>query len=281
MLHMEAANDVVRHISLSCPTSDPPYPSPTNGTSCRAGLRSNDAQACAPPPLRPLHTALIRPAPESRRRPGPTALSHDRFVRRCRSHGVGGCAGVEEKPSVHPETVREWHDWLAAHHGRGAGVWLVQWKRHTGRPAMTYEEAVTEALAWGWVDSTAGTVDADRARLWYAPRRPASGWSRPNKRRVELLLAEGRMQPAGQRCIDVAKEHGAWSLLDDVENLVVPDDLAAALDARAGARAHWDAFPRSPRRAMLEWLVQAKKPETRQRRITEIADEAERGERAR
>ena len=155
---------------------------------------------------------------------------------------------VEEKPSVHPETVQEWRDWLAAHHGRGAGVWLVQWKRHTGRPAMSYEEAVTEALAWGWVDSTAGTVDADRARLWYAPRRPTSGWSRPNKRRVELLLAEGRMQPAGQRCIDVAMQNGAWTLLDDVENLVVPADLAVALDARPGARAHWDAFP-APRGA--------------------------------
>ena len=188
---------------------------------------------------------------------------------------------ADGRPSVHPETVQEWHDWLAVHHDRGSGVWLVQWKRHTGRPAVSYEDAVTEALAWGWVDSTAGTVDAERSRLWYAPRRPTSGWSAPNKRRVELLLAEGRMQPAGQRCIDVARQNGAWTLLDDVENLVVPDDLAAALDARAGARAHWDAFPRSPRRAMLEWLVQAKKPETRQRRIAEIADKAERGERAR
>jgi uncharacterized protein YdeI (YjbR/CyaY-like superfamily) len=160
-------------------------------------------------------------------------------------------------------------------------VWLVQWKRHTGKPAMSYEEAVTEALAWGWVDSTAGTVDADRAKLWYAPRRPTSGWSRPNKQRVERLVAEGRMQPAGQRCIDVARQNGAWTLLDDVENLVVPADLAEALDARLGARAQWDGFPRSPRRAMLEWLVQAKRPETRARRITEIADKAERGERAR
>ena len=189
--------------------------------------------------------------------------------------------GTDGKPTVHPETVAQWRDWLAAHHGRGSGVWLVQWKRHTGRPALTYEEAIIEALAWGWVDSTAGTVDADRSKLWYAPRRPNSGWSRPNKQRVEQLLATGRMQPAGQRCIDVAKQNGAWTRLDDVEDLVVPADLAAALDARPGARAHWDAFPRSPRRAMLVWLVEARKPDTRGRRITEIADKAARNERAR
>jgi uncharacterized protein YdeI (YjbR/CyaY-like superfamily) len=98
---------------------------------------------------------------------------------------------------------------------------------------------------------------------------------------VERLLADGRMQPAGQRCIDVARQNGAWTLLDDVENLIVPADLAEALDVRPGARAQWDGFPRSPRRAMLEWLVQAKRPETRTRRITEIADKTARGERAR
>jgi uncharacterized protein YdeI (YjbR/CyaY-like superfamily) len=189
--------------------------------------------------------------------------------------------GADGKHAVRPETLHEWRDWLADNHGRTVGVWVVQWKRHTGKPALTYEEAVTEALAWGWVDSTAGTVDADRSKLWYAPRRPTSGWSRPNKRRVELLLAEGRMQPAGQRCIDLARQNGAWTLLDDVEDLIVPPDLAAALDARPGARAQWDAFPRSPRRAMLEWLVQAKRPDTRARRVTEIADKAARNERAR
>ena len=194
---------------------------------------------------------------------------------------MGNGAAGDGKRAVHPETVEQWRDWLAEHHAETTGVWLVQWKRHTGRPAMSYEDAITEALAWGWVDSTAGTVDADRAKLWYSPRRPTSGWSRPNKLRVERLLAEGRMRPAGQRCIDVAKRNGTWTLLDDVEDLVVPDDLAAALDARPGARAHWDAFPRSPRRAMLVWLVEAKRPDTRARRVAEIADKAADNQRAR
>ena len=97
---------------------------------------------------------------------------------------------------------------------------------------------------------------------------------------VERLLAEGRMAPAGQRAIDIAKENGTWSLLDDVENLVVPPDLAAAFDAHPGSAGHWDAFPRSVRRAILEWIVQAKRPETRSRRITETAEKAAKGERA-
>jgi len=187
---------------------------------------------------------------------------------------------LRDREKVHAETVEQWRAWLAEHAGSSDGVWLVSWKSGTGRPRMTYDEAVTEALAWGWVDSRAGTLDAERSMLWYAPRRPGSGWSRPNKERVERLLAEGRMQPAGQAVIDAAKASGRWELLDDVEDGVVPDDLAAALAARDGARAHWDAFPRSVRRAVLEWIVQAKRAETRDRRVTDTAERAARGERA-
>ena len=181
---------------------------------------------------------------------------------------------ADGRPSVHPETPEQWHAWLREHHARGSGVWVVQWKRHTGRPALDYEEQVVEALAWGWIDSTAGTVDADRSRMWFAPRRVTSGWSRPNKVRVERLHAEGRMQPAGQRAIDLAHENGSWTLLDDVENLVVPDDLAAALAGRPGAREHWDAFPPSARKQMLAKLVLSKKAETRGRWVETIADGA-------
>ena len=188
--------------------------------------------------------------------------------------------GLRDRERVHPETVEQWRAWLAENSGVSDGVWLVSWKSGTGRPRMTYDEAVTEALAWGWVDSRAGTLDADRSMLWYAPRKPGSGWSRPNKERVARLVADGRMQPAGQAVIDAAKASGRWSVLDDVEDGVVPDDLAAALAARDGARAHWDAFPRSVRRGVLEWIVQAKRPETRERRVTETAERAARGERA-
>ncbi|MGV8965273.1 MAG: YdeI/OmpD-associated family protein [Cellulomonas sp.] len=181
---------------------------------------------------------------------------------------------------VHPETADAWRAWLVENHTRTAGVWFVSWKKHTGRPVVPYDAAVTEALAFGWIDSKAATLDDARAMLWYSPRRPKSAWSRPNKERVARLLAEGRMAPAGQRMVDLAQASGTWSLLDDVENLIVPDDLAEAFDALPGAAAHWESFPRSVRRGILEWIVQAKRPETRANRVRETADRAVRGERA-
>ena len=187
---------------------------------------------------------------------------------------------TSEGERVHPETVREWRAWLDENHETSPGVWLVSWKKHTGRPTVGYEEAVTEALAVGWVDSKGRRLDDDRTMLWLTRRRPTSGWSRPNKERIELLYAEGRMGPAGQAAIDVAKENGTWSLLDDVENLVVPDDLAAELDRHPGAREAWDGFPRSVKRNILEWIVTAKRHETRRARIAETAEKAGRGERA-
>ncbi len=181
---------------------------------------------------------------------------------------------------VHPETASEWRTWLDEHHESSPGVWMVSWKKHTGRATVGYDEAVTEALAVGWVDSKGSKLDDDRTMLWFTRRRTTSGWSRPNKERVERLLAEGRMGPVGQQAIDIAKQNGTWSLLDDVENLVVPDDLATAFDLHPGARDTWEGFPRSAKRSILEWIVTAKRPETREARIAETAEKAGRGERA-
>jgi uncharacterized protein YdeI (YjbR/CyaY-like superfamily) len=181
---------------------------------------------------------------------------------------------------VHVETAAEWRAWLDEHHDSSPGVWQVSWKRHTGRPTVGYDEAVTEALAVGWVDSKGQRLDDDRTMLWFTPRRRTSGWSRPNKVRIEKLYAEGRMGPAGQAAIDAAKENGSWSLLDDVENLVVPDDLAVAFDQHPGALESWEQFPRSVKRSILEWIVTAKRAGTRRARVAETAEKAGRGERA-
>ena len=180
----------------------------------------------------------------------------------------------------HAETREQWRAWLTEHAAEGRGVWLVTWKKASGRPHLAYEDAVTEALAFGWVDSKGGKVDDERTMLWFTARKRGSGWARPNKRRIEALEAAGLMTDAGRRVVEAAKADGSWTLLDDVEDLVVPPDLAAAFDAVPGAREQWEAFPRSARRGILEWIVQAKTAPTRARRIAETADKAGRGERA-
>jgi uncharacterized protein YdeI (YjbR/CyaY-like superfamily) len=185
-----------------------------------------------------------------------------------------------DREKVHAETVGHWRDWLGEHHETHDGVWLISWRAGTGRPRMTYDEAVEEALAVGWVDGVSATIDDDRSMLWFTRRRPTSAWSRPNKVRVERLEAQGRMRPAGRHAVDTAVANGSWSRLDEVEDLVVPADLATALAAYEGARAHWDAFPRTVRRGILEWIITAKRDATRAGRVAETAEHAARGERA-
>lgn len=175
---------------------------------------------------------------------------------------------------VHPETRAQLRAWLGAHQDDGAGAWIASWKKTTGRPAVAYNDLVEQLLCVGWVDSTAGSLDADRGMLWCAPRKKGSGWSRPNKERVERLTAAGLLQPRGIAVIEQAQADGSWSKLDDVEAGIEPPDLAAALDAEPEARAHWDAFPRSVKRGLLELVTQAKKAETRERRIATIVADA-------
>jgi uncharacterized protein YdeI (YjbR/CyaY-like superfamily) len=179
------------------------------------------------------------------------------------------------------ESAAEWRGWLTANHAASTGVWLVTWKASTGRPRPTYEETVEEALCFGWIDAKARSLDDERSAIWMAPRRPGSGWARSNKERILRLEADGRMTDAGRALIESAKADGSWTLLDDVEALIVPHDLGAAFAARPGARDAWEAFPRSVKRAALVWLVDAKSDATRAKRIAEIADKTARGERPR
>jgi uncharacterized protein YdeI (YjbR/CyaY-like superfamily) len=184
------------------------------------------------------------------------------------------------RPMVGPFDRAGWRAWLTDNHGTSRGVYLVSWRRLTGRASVSYEDAVEEALCVGWIDSSGRTLDDERSIQWFAPRRARSAWARSNKERVARLTAAGLMLPAGFAAIEEAKRTGTWSMLDDVEKLIVPDDLAAALVVAPRARTNWDAFSASARRAMLEWVVQARRPETRAKRIGQIAGAAARNERA-
>jgi uncharacterized protein YdeI (YjbR/CyaY-like superfamily) len=177
-----------------------------------------------------------------------------------------------------PDSRTAWREWLAAHHRDSAGVWLVSWKKRTGRPTVVYEEAVEEALCFGWIDGRLRPLDDDRSMQWFSPRRPKSTWARSNKERVARLEAAGFMTAAGLEAVERARANGSWNSLDEIDALVVPADLAAALEARPGAREHFDPWTASARRIALAWATQPKRPETRAAHAERVADIAARGE---
>jgi uncharacterized protein YdeI (YjbR/CyaY-like superfamily) len=190
-------------------------------------------------------------------------------------------AKQDEAPKVHPTSRQQWREWLAANHDSDNGVWVVSWRSHTGKPTLAYVDLIEEALCFGWVDSTGKTLDEERGMLWFARRKPGSGWARTNKERIARLEAAGLIEETGRRVIERAKADGSWTLLDGVEDLKVPDDLKAAFDQHPGSFAQWERFPPSARKMALAWVVQAKRPETRAARVLEVARKSQTGMRPR
>lgn len=182
--------------------------------------------------------------------------------------------------SVHPKSRAEWRKWLEENHTRNEGVWLIMYKKGTGKPRVDYAEAVEEALCFGWIDSKGNKLDDERSMLWMAPRKPITGWSKLNKERIEKLIKSGLMTSAGLAKINAAKKDGTWNALDAIEALEIPPDLAKAFSKNKTAREYFDAFPRSVKRGILEWIASAKKPETRANRIEETVTKAEKNMRA-
>jgi uncharacterized protein YdeI (YjbR/CyaY-like superfamily) len=182
--------------------------------------------------------------------------------------------------AVHPLSRAEWRAWLGAHHAVATGIWLVTFKKATGQPRVEYDEAVEEALCFGWIDSKPNKLDDTRSLLWFAPRKAGTGWSRPNKLRIERMTAAGLMAPAGPAKVEAAIADGSWRALDGVEALEIPDDLARALAEHPDAAERFAAFPRSAKRGILEWIANARRPETRLARVTETARLASENRRA-
>ncbi|WP_375582765.1 YdeI family protein [Cyclobacterium xiamenense] len=174
----------------------------------------------------------------------------------------------------------EWREWLARNHRSEKSVWLIIYKKGSGLPTVQYPEAVDEALCFGWIDSKPNKRDEKSYYQFFAKRNPKSNWSRVNKEKVAQLIKQGLMQSAGFEAIEIARQNGTWTELDEVENLILPDDLRDALSKNKTAGDTWEAFPPSSKRGILEWILQAKKPETRQRRINETVSLAEKGIRA-
>ncbi len=170
-----------------------------------------------------------------------------------------------------PKNKQQWRRWLEKNHDKKQSIWLILYKKSANVTTISRSEALDEALCFGWIDSTARPVDDDQFMQSFTRRKPNSVWSKINKGNVDRLIAEGLMMPAGHQSIEVAKKNGSWSILDDVEELKVPRDLTKALKSQPGAKEYFMCLSKSVKKSMLQWIVLAKRPETRQKRIEEIA----------
>ena len=147
---------------------------------------------------------------------------------------------------IHPKTQAGWRSWLKRNHAKCDGVWLIYYRASTGKSRLSWEDAVREALCFGWIDSKVKPIDDERYKQIFTPRKPRSVWSKINKQHISELIDVELMTDAGLRAVDVAKKNGAWSLLEPVDALIVPPDLESALRRSKRARARRP--HRAPRR---------------------------------
>jgi uncharacterized protein YdeI (YjbR/CyaY-like superfamily) len=180
----------------------------------------------------------------------------------------------ENTESFYPKNQQEWRQWLEENHVSKQSVWVIYYKKSTKIDTITWSDAVDEALCFGWIDSTAKSVDAETFKQFFCKRKPNSVWSKINKEKVRLLIEKGLMTQAGYDSIEKAKQNGSWTILDEVEELIIPDDLEKEFDTQPGSKDFFLSLSKSARKAILQWLVLAKQQETRQKRIAEIVTQA-------
>jgi uncharacterized protein YdeI (YjbR/CyaY-like superfamily) len=180
---------------------------------------------------------------------------------------------LDELQRVEVSSRAEWRKWLSAHHNQKQGIWLIRYKKPDPRH-LPWSDAVDEALCFGWIDSQPRKLDGARSMLLITPRNPKSAWSGINKDKIARLTAAGRIAAAGLKAVAEAKASGAWDKLVAVEKLDMPPDLLKAFAASKVAKQNFEAFPPSAKRGILDWISQAKRPETRAARIAETITKA-------
>jgi uncharacterized protein YdeI (YjbR/CyaY-like superfamily) len=164
---------------------------------------------------------------------------------------------------------KSWRKWLKANHKTENGVWLIFYKTNSVKAGVNYSEAVEEALCYGWIDSRKKKLDESRSIQFFSPRKIKSYWSSINKERVAKLIAQRKITRAGMEMIDLAKQNGSWDALNEVDKIIIPNDLQIALEENAVASEHFNAFPKSSKKIILTWILNAKTPATRSKRIIE------------
>ena len=186
---------------------------------------------------------------------------------------------MEQKlETFYPKNRQEWRAWLEENHDKKQNIWLIYYKQKSKIPTVSYSDAVDEALCFGWIDSKAKSIDEVKFMQFFSKRKEKSVWSKINKEKIESLINSGLMAPAGFAIIEKAKANGSWAILDEVEALIIPPDLEEAFSQKLDAKTYFQSLSRTDQRNILQWLVLAKRPETRQKRIDEIVDLAELGQ---
>ena len=179
-----------------------------------------------------------------------------------------------ERVTIYLNTKEEWRFWLENNHHIAQSIWVICNTKKSNLPVVNWTELVDEALCFGWIDSTRKTVDHHSFVQLFGKRKKQSTWSAINKEKVQKLIDEGQMTKAGYECIETAKLNGSWNVLDEVEQLVIPDDLSDAFAEYDGSRTYFLSLSRSVRKMLLQWIVLAKRAETRTNRIQEVARQA-------
>lgn len=173
-----------------------------------------------------------------------------------------------------PQSREDWRQWLEKNHQTKPSVWLVYYTKKSKLPSISWREAVEEALCFGWIDSTTKKVDDSSFMQYFSKRKPKSIWSKINKEKVQVLIDSRRMTKAGFDSVEIAKQNGSWTILDEVEELILPDDLEIVFNKHSGSKDYFLSLSKSTRKIILSWITLAKRQETRQKRMNEVAESA-------
>lgn len=180
---------------------------------------------------------------------------------------------------VTPRSRAAWREWLEKNFSSAHEVWVVFYKRHTGKDYLRYDEAVEEALCFGWIDGIIKSIDAERYMHRFSPRKANSRWSEVNKKRARRLIDAGLMTAAGQRLIDTAKRSGTWNRPQPTTvDAEIPGEFAAALRKNRKALKNFEKLTAAQQRHYTGWIASAKRQSTRARRIDEAIELLRRGE---
>ncbi len=181
---------------------------------------------------------------------------------------------MKDVEDYYPYDQQDWRKWLELNHNKKEAIWLIFYKKKSPKYNLSWSASVDEALCFGWIDSTKKRVDTEKYKQYFSRRKAKSNWSKINRDKVKILIEQELMKEEGYKSIEIAKENGSWTFLDEVEALLIPEDLKGEFENYKGSMEYFEGLSKSAKKILLYWVISAKSKETRQKRILEIAENA-------